>query len=146
MTLILTIAIPASMRLALAALVVAFSAHGALAWYGASVGQTYPGASTDNHASVHARAHLCNGISKHTRTICCGANPPAWCGKRPKDIVDADATNDRDLARLYQASLNDFGSPLRDPMFYVCMFVSVTVIYLTALAGSGRDKGVDEAV
>ena len=146
MTRILTIAIPASMRLALAALVVALSAHGALAWYGASVGQSYASASTDDHASVHARAHLCNGISKHTRTICCGANPPAWCGKRPKDIVDADTTNDRDLARLYQASPNDFGSPLRDPMFYVCMLVSVTVIYLTALAGSGRDKGVDEPV
>jgi len=146
MALILPTTIPASMRLVLAALVVALSAHGALAWYGASVGQSYASASTDDHAPVQARARLCNGVSKHTRTICCGANPPAWCGKRPKDIVDADTTNDRDLARLYQASPNDFGSPLRDPMFYVCMLVSVTVIYLTALAGSGRDKGVDEPV
>lgn len=29
--------------------------------------------------------------------------------------------------------------PLNDPMFYVCMITSVTVIYLVALAGSGRD-------
>jgi len=29
--------------------------------------------------------------------------------------------------------------PLNDPMFYVCMITSVTVIYLAALAGSGRD-------
>jgi hypothetical protein len=36
---------------------------------------------------------------------------------------------------------------LTDPMFYVCIFTSFTVIYLTALAGSGRDKGsVDECV
>jgi hypothetical protein len=33
---------------------------------------------------------------------------------------------------------------LRDPMFYVCMITSVTVIYLTALAGSGRDTSVEE--
>ena len=33
---------------------------------------------------------------------------------------------------------------LSDPMFYICMITSVTVIYLTALAGSGRDKGVEE--
>jgi hypothetical protein len=33
---------------------------------------------------------------------------------------------------------------LSDPMFYVCMISSVTVIYLTALAGSGRDGGVEE--
>jgi hypothetical protein len=35
-------------------------------------------------------------------------------------------------------------SILRDPMFYVCMITSVTVIYLTALAGSGRDASVEE--
>jgi hypothetical protein len=29
---------------------------------------------------------------------------------------------------------------LQDPMFYVCMMTSITVIYLTALAGSGRDS------
>jgi len=33
---------------------------------------------------------------------------------------------------------------LRDPMFYVCMITSVTVIYLAAVAGSGRDHGVEE--
>jgi hypothetical protein len=32
---------------------------------------------------------------------------------------------------------------LRDPMFYVCMLTSVTVIYLVALAGSGRDHGTE---
>jgi hypothetical protein len=31
---------------------------------------------------------------------------------------------------------------LDDPMFYVCMITSVTVIYMVALAGSGRDQGV----
>jgi len=30
---------------------------------------------------------------------------------------------------------------LTDPMFYICMFTNFTVIYLTALAGSGRDNG-----
>jgi len=29
---------------------------------------------------------------------------------------------------------------LTDPMFYVCMLTNFTVIYLTALAGSGRDN------
>jgi hypothetical protein len=29
---------------------------------------------------------------------------------------------------------------LENPMFYICMATSVTVIYLTALAGSGRDN------
>jgi hypothetical protein len=33
---------------------------------------------------------------------------------------------------------------LNDPMFYICMLTCVTVIYLTALAGSGRDNGVGE--
>jgi len=33
---------------------------------------------------------------------------------------------------------------LNDPMFYICMFTSVTVIYLVAMAGSGRDHGVEE--
>jgi hypothetical protein len=33
---------------------------------------------------------------------------------------------------------------LSDPMFYICMLTSVTVIYLTALAGSGRDMGANE--
>ena len=33
---------------------------------------------------------------------------------------------------------------LRDPMFYVCMISSVTVIYLAAAAGSGRDHGTKE--
>jgi hypothetical protein len=36
---------------------------------------------------------------------------------------------------------------LTDPMFYICMFTNFTVIYLTALAGSGRDDGsVDDFV
>jgi hypothetical protein len=29
---------------------------------------------------------------------------------------------------------------LRDPLFYLCIMTSVTVIYLAALAGSGRDE------
>jgi hypothetical protein len=33
---------------------------------------------------------------------------------------------------------------LSDPMFYICMLTSVTVIYLAALAGSGRDKSIEE--
>lgn len=33
---------------------------------------------------------------------------------------------------------------LHDPMLYVCMLTSVTVIHLSALAGSGRDRGVSE--
>jgi hypothetical protein len=33
---------------------------------------------------------------------------------------------------------------LSDPMFYICMLTSVTVVYLTALAGSGRDAGANE--
>jgi hypothetical protein len=33
--------------------------------------------------------------------------------------------------------------PLNDPMFYVCMMTSVTVIYLAALAGSGRDDNFE---
>jgi hypothetical protein len=33
--------------------------------------------------------------------------------------------------------------PLNDPMFYVCMITSVTVIYLAALAGSGRDDNFE---
>jgi hypothetical protein len=32
--------------------------------------------------------------------------------------------------------------PLNDPMFYVCMITSVTVIYMVALAGSGRDTNI----
>jgi hypothetical protein len=36
---------------------------------------------------------------------------------------------------------------LTDPMFYICMLTNFTVIYLTALAGSGRDNGsVDDFV
>jgi hypothetical protein len=31
---------------------------------------------------------------------------------------------------------------LDDPMFYVCMIASVTVIYMVALAASGRDHEV----
>jgi hypothetical protein len=33
---------------------------------------------------------------------------------------------------------------LRDPMFYICIVTSITVIYLTALAGSGCDRGITE--
>jgi hypothetical protein len=32
---------------------------------------------------------------------------------------------------------------LRDPLFYVCMMTSVTIIYLTALAGSARDREIN---
>ena len=33
---------------------------------------------------------------------------------------------------------------LSDPMFYICMTICITIIFLTALAGSGRDGGVNE--
>jgi len=33
---------------------------------------------------------------------------------------------------------------LSDPMFYICMMTVVTVIYLSALAASGRDNIVDK--
>lgn len=33
---------------------------------------------------------------------------------------------------------------LYDPMFYICIATSVTVVYLAALAGSGRDSGANE--
>jgi hypothetical protein len=127
----------------LAALFLAVSTHGALALDGPLVARSC--ASADDHPSVWARVNLCNGISKHTRTICCGTNPPAWCGKRQEGSVGAGA-NDRALTTSFESSANAFASPLRDPMFYVCILASVTVIYLTALAGSGRDNGVDEAV
>src|SRR5262249_31862901 len=82
------------------------------------------------------RVHLCNGISKHTRTICCGTNPPAWCG-RPRD---ASASNTADQNVASEKTTNDITFLFRDPMFYVCMVTSITVIYLVALAGSGRDQ------
>jgi hypothetical protein len=33
---------------------------------------------------------------------------------------------------------------LNDPMFYICMVTSITAIYLTALAGSGRDNDANK--
>jgi hypothetical protein len=34
---------------------------------------------------------------------------------------------------------------LSDPIFYVCIAACLTVIYLSALAGSGRDSGINES-
>jgi hypothetical protein len=91
------------------------------------------------------RVHLCNGISKHTRTICCGTNPPAWCG-RPDDASASNTAEDDAAPRGElvpvggEKTTNDVMFLFRDPMFYVCMVTSVTVIYLVALAGSGRDR------
>ena len=95
---------------------------------------------------------LCNGISKHTRTVCCGSNPPPWCGKRPEgDIVPHEANHETDnsvrylsVAPLTRRSGDQIMTIVRDPMLYVCVMTSITVIYLTALAGSGRDNGTEE--
>jgi hypothetical protein len=122
-------------RLALSAFILIVSTYGAIATGPApSAGQSYVNAGRDLPALTPVR--LCNGISKHTRTICCGTNPPAWCGKRPEPIA-------RDL--LLERSLNDFLSLLRDPILYLCLVTCVTVIYLAATAASARDTDVEEA-
>jgi len=132
------------LRLALTASALSFSVQGAFAMEapsGALVGREH------SRAPAWMTARLCNGISKHTRTICCGANPPAWCGKRPESDIpqhDADGARRGALVPLTQRSGDQLMLILRDPMFYVCIMTSITIIYLTALAGSGRDNGVGE--
>jgi hypothetical protein len=99
-------------------------------------------------------ARLCSGITKHSRTICCGTNPPAWCGMRPEsDIVPHEAGHETDNTVRHQSvppltrrSGDQFMMIVRDPMLYVCVMTSITVIYLTALAGSGRDNGAEKGV
>jgi hypothetical protein len=91
---------------------------------------------------------LCNGISKHTRTICCGTRPPAWCGK-PQGATEVNANSihkDAPLGPITGKSDSGVMFILGDPMLYVCLIACVTIIYLVALAGSGRDQGVEDAV
>jgi hypothetical protein len=129
-----------SVRSALMALVVIFAAQGALA-----MGPVQSGTQFATHAQRRATAwmtvRLCNGISKATRTICCGTSPPAWCGKR---------VNSTDIGDVFNAGPGrgdgDVMSIVSDPMFYICMIISITIIYLAALAGSGRDNGVEGGV
>jgi hypothetical protein len=94
-------------------------------------------------------AGLCNGMSEHTRTVCCGTNS---CGKRlQRDIVPHeadhetdDSVRDQSVAPLTRRSGDQFIMIVQDPMLYICVMISITVICLTALAGSGRDNGVEE--
>ena len=120
-----------SLRSALTALVLMFSAHGALAMGPVPSGALLH-ADGDRRPPAWTAVRMCNGISKATRTICCGTNPPAWCGKRPDK-------NDIDDALLAEPN-TDIMLIVSDPMFYICLITSVTVIYLAALAGSGRDN------
>jgi hypothetical protein len=131
----------ASNQYVLSTFVLVLSAHAALALGPASSPtQLYEAAGL--RAVPWMRIHLCNGISKHTRTICCGTNPPAWCGKS-REVNESsaeDAAASEALVPSGEKTTNDVTFIFRDPMFYVCMLVSVTVIYLVALAGSGRDR------
>jgi len=122
-----------SVRNALIAFVLIFAAHGATAMPLPAAARL--GASVESRSPGWLPVRLCNGISKHTRTICCGTNPPAWCGMQPE-------------AQEVGAGKYDGGltSILGDPMFYACLFTCVTVIYLVALAGSGRDRRAEDAV
>jgi hypothetical protein len=120
---------------AVTALVLIFSAHGALAM-GPVQSDTQFHAQVERRSPVWSTVRLCNGISKATRTICCGTNPPAWCGKRP------DSSNVGDALVAGPASGDELKAIVGDPMFYVCMITSITIIYLVALAGSGRENSV----
>jgi hypothetical protein len=133
-----------SVRNALIAIALTCSAHGATA-------MPVPSAAhfgANQRLSVWMPVRLCNGISKHTRTLCCGTTPPAWCGERPA-ASEADVRGGyRDGApdRLVGRSDGGVMFILGDPMFYACMITCITVIYLMALAGSGRDHGVEDPV
>ena len=128
-----------SARNALVAFVLICSAHDASAMLLPSAARF--DVSADPLSSMRAPVRLCNGISKHTRTLCCGMRPPVWCGKQPAP-GDADAGS----AGINGKSDNSVMFILRDPMFYACMIACVTVICLVALAGSGRDHGVEDVV
>jgi hypothetical protein len=130
------------LRRMLTALALIFSAHSAFAMELVSSGALF--AREHSRAPPWTTARLCSGISKHTRTICCGTNPPAWCGKRLESDILPHETYDAFRHEATQRSGDQLMLILRDPMFYVCMMTSITVIYLTALAGSGRDNGVEE--
>jgi hypothetical protein len=133
-------------RRTLTGLALIFSAHSAFAMELVSSGALF--AREHSRASAWTTARLCNGISKHTRTICCGTNPPAWCGKQPESDILPHETDDafghEAVVPRKQRSGDQRMLILRDPVFYACMITSITVIYLTALAGSGRDNGVEE--
>jgi hypothetical protein len=92
---------------------------------------------------------LCSGIGKHTRTTCCGTNPPTWVGTGPK-VTSCRMKPTMKLTIPFGTSrslrLRGDRVMVRDPMLYLCVMTSITVICLTALAGSGRDNGVEEGV
>src|SRR5580704_3485780 len=109
-----------TVRSAVTALVLIFSAHGALAM-GPVQSDVQFHAQVERRSPVWLTVRLCNGISKATRTICCGTSPPAWCGKRPDGNVG-------DALVAGPASGDEL--------------TSITIIYLVALAGSGRENSV----
>jgi hypothetical protein len=141
------------LRRALTVFALIFSAHGA-----AFAMELVPSDAFFAHEYLRVpsltTARLCNEISKHPHIICCGTNPPAWCEKRPDgDIVPHEADRETDntvrqqsVAPLTRRSGDQFMMIVRDPMLYVCVVTSITVIYLTALAGSGRDNDAEEGV
>ena len=134
-----------SMRSALTALVLIFGAHAAFAM-GALRSDTQFYADAERRSPASTSANLCNGISKATRTICCGTRPPAWCGKRPERTEIGNAFKNGMFVPLLQTSARATVQFVSDPMFYVCMMTSITIIYLAALAASGRDDGIKDGV
>jgi hypothetical protein len=132
-------------RSVLTALVVIFWAHDAFAMAPVqSDTQFYAGA--ERRSPAWTTANLCNGISKATRTICCGTSPPAWCGKRPDRTAIGDAFRHGLVVPLLATSASAVRQFVSDPMFYVCMMTAITIIYLAALAASGRDDDIRDGV
>ena len=134
-------------RIALTAFILFCSASGAVA-IGPAPLVAQIRVIADARPQMLTPVRLCNGISKHTRTICCGTHPPLWCGKRPdaSDGVFTGGTVDRLVhGPANDLSVNELMSILRDPMLYLCMLTCVSIIFLAALAGSGRDVGTEEA-
>jgi len=136
------------LRNGLTGLALLFSANGALA----IVPERPPWTQANQPPSPSTAwkpVKLCNGISKHTRTICCGAHPPGWCGK-PQDAVavaaahlsDTTVSDGKGIPSPLRTS-DDILFILRDPMFYLCMLTVITVIYLSAQAATGRDREMD---
>lgn len=133
-------------RNALIAFAFICSAHGAYAMPVPAAARVGVGADPPSAMAMPVR--LCHGTSKHTRTICCGTRPPAWCTK-PQTETGANANGVHKDATLDPPAGNSDGGVmfiLGDPMFYACMIACVTVIYLVALAGSGRDQEVEDPV